>query len=88
MKPVALVERAIRNSSKGRDTVFDPFGGSGTTLVACEKTGRQARLVELDPKYADVIVTRWQAFTGKTAMLEGNGRTFEETAAGHEAAAA
>jgi len=88
MKPVALVERAIRNSSKGRDTVFDPFGGSGTTLVACEKTGRQARLVELDPKYADVIVTRWQAFTGKAAMLEGNGRTFEETAAGHGAAAA
>ena len=51
MKPVALVERAIRNSSKSRDIVLDPFGGSGSTLIACEKTGRQARLIELDPKY-------------------------------------
>ena len=50
MKPVALVERAIRNSSKSRDIVLDPFGGSGSTLIACEKTGRQARLVELDPE--------------------------------------
>jgi len=55
MKPVELVERAIRNSSKGRDTVLDPFGGSGTTLIACEKAGRQARLIELEPKYCDVI---------------------------------
>ena len=62
MKPVALVERAIRNSSKSRDIVLDPFGGSGSTLIACEKTGRQARLVELDPKYCDVIVQRWQEF--------------------------
>ena len=61
MKPVALVERAIRNSSKSRDIVLDPFGGSGSTLIACDKTGRQARLVELDPKYCDVIVQRWQA---------------------------
>ena len=60
MKPVALVERAIRNSSKSRDIVLDPFGGSGSTLIACEKAGRQARLVELDPKYCDVIVRRWQ----------------------------
>jgi len=88
MKPVALVERAVRNSSKSRDTVLDPFGGSGSTLIACEKTGRQARLVELDPKYADVIVKRWQEFTGKAATLDGNGRTFEEIAAGREAAAA
>ncbi len=70
MKPVELVERAIRNSSKGRDTVLDPFGGSGTTLIACEKAGRQARLIELDPKYCDVIVARWQDFTGKQARLE------------------
>ena len=56
MKPVALVERAIRNSSKSRDIVLDLFGGSGSTLIAAEKTGRQARLVELDPKYVDVIV--------------------------------
>ncbi|MBC8158979.1 MAG: site-specific DNA-methyltransferase [Alphaproteobacteria bacterium] len=88
MKPVALVERAVRNSSKSRDTVLDPFGGSGTTLIACEKTGRSARLVEMDPKYADVIVKRWQEFSGKAATLEANGRTFEETAAGHGAAAA
>ena len=51
MKPVALVERAIRNSSKSRDIVLDPFGGSGSTLIACEKAGRPARLIELDPKY-------------------------------------
>ena len=70
MKPVELVERAIRNSSKGRDTVLDPFGGSGTTLIACEKAGRQARLIELEPKYCDVIVSRWQEFTGKQARLE------------------
>ena len=65
MKPVELVERAIRNSSKGRDTVLDPFGGSGTTLIACEKTGRQARLIELEPKYCDVIIRRWQEFSGR-----------------------
>ena len=76
MKPVELVERAIRNSSKGRDTVLDPFGGSGTTLIACEKTGRQARLIELEPKYCDVIVRRWQEFSGKEATLDGDGRTF------------
>jgi DNA modification methylase len=73
MKPVALVERAIRNSSKTRDIVLDPFGGSGSTLITCEKTGRQARLVELDPKYCDVIVQRWQAFAGGVAVLEGDG---------------
>ena len=69
MKPVELVERAIRNSSKSRDTVLDPFGGSGTTLIACEKTGRQARLIELEPKYCDVIIRRWQEFSGKEATL-------------------
>jgi DNA modification methylase len=58
MKPVELVQRAIRNSSKNRDLVFDPFGGSGTTLIACETTGRQARLIELDPRYVDMIVKR------------------------------
>ena len=57
-KPVALVGRAVRNSSKSRDTVLDPFGGSGTTLVARGKTGRQVRLVEMGPKYVDVIVKR------------------------------
>ncbi len=83
MKPVALVERAIRNSSKSRDIVLDPFVGSGSTLIACEKTGRQARLIELDPKYCDVIVQRWQALSGGTAVLDGGGRSY---AAGREAA--
>jgi len=64
MKPVALAERAIRNSSKSRDIVLDPFGGSGTTLIAAERTGRRAQLIELDPKYVDVIVERWQESTG------------------------
>ena len=75
MKPVALVERAIRNSSKSRDIVLDPFGGSGSTLIACEKAGRSARVIELDPKYVDVIVQRWQAFSGGTAVWMAAGAT-------------
>jgi DNA modification methylase len=71
MKPVELVERAIRNSSKSRDTILDPFAGSGTTIIACEKAGRQARVIEIDPKYCDVIVRRWEAFTGGQAHREG-----------------
>ncbi|HEX2257473.1 MAG TPA: site-specific DNA-methyltransferase [Afifellaceae bacterium] len=70
MKPVALVERAIRNSSESRDTVLDPFAGSGTTLMAAEATGRRAALVELDPAYCDVIVQRWQEQTGGTVLSE------------------
>ena len=58
MKPVELIERALENSSKTGDVVMDTFGGSGSTLIACEKTGRAARLLEMDPKYADVIVKR------------------------------
>ena len=77
-KPVELVERAIRNSSKSRDTVLDPFGGSGTTLIACEKTGRTARVIELDPHYCDVVVRRYVDFTGNPALLSGDDRTFEE----------
>jgi len=68
MKPVELVERAVRNSSKTRDIVLDPFGGSGSTLIACEKSGRRARLIELDPKYVDVIVRRWQDWSGNQAI--------------------
>ena len=86
MKPVELVERAVRNSSKGRDTVLDPFGGSGTTLIACEKAGRQARLIELDPKYCDVIIRRWQDFTGRQVALDGDGRSFAEIAGERTAA--
>ena len=69
-KPVELIERAIRNSSKTRGTVLDPFAGSGSTLIACERTGRQARLIELEPKYCDVMVRRWEAFTGGQARRE------------------
>jgi DNA modification methylase len=67
MKPVELVERALRNSSRPGDKVLDPFGGSGTTLIAAEKSGRVARVMELDTKYADVIVRRWEDFTGRRA---------------------
>jgi DNA modification methylase len=80
-KPVELVERAIRNSSKGRDIILDAFGGSGSTLIACEKSGRHARLIELDARYVDCSVERWQSFTGKQATLEGDGRPFSEIAA-------
>src|SRR4051812_45170033 len=78
MKPVELVERAIRNSSKSRDIVLDPFGGSGTTIIAAERSGRRARLVELDPKYVDVIVQRWQNHTGQHARHEASGSSFNE----------
>lgn len=81
MKPVALFEYQMLNNTKSADVVLDLFGGSGTTAIAAEKNGRQARLMELDPKYCDVIVTRWQAFTGKQATLESSGATFEQVAA-------
>jgi DNA modification methylase len=81
MKPVALVERAIRNSSKQRDAVLDPFGGSGTTMIAAERTGRRAVLLEIDPAYADVIVRRWQEAAGENAILDGEDRTFADIAA-------
>ena len=68
-KPVCLPEEAIMNSSKGSDCVVDLLGGSGSTLIACEKTGRVNRTMELDPKYCDVIVKRWEDFTGKKAEL-------------------
>ena len=69
MKPVALFEYQLLNNTKGGDIVLDSFGGSGTTLIAAEKNGRIARLMELDPKYCDVIVKRWEDFTGKKAIL-------------------
>ena len=77
MKPVALVERAIRNSSKSRDIVLDPFGGSGTTMIAAERTGRRARLLELDPRYCDVVVQRWQETTGGRASHAASGQGLE-----------
>jgi len=78
MKPVALFEYQLLNNTKGGDQVLDSFGGSGTTLIAAEKNGRIARIMELDPKYCDVIVTRWQSFTGKHAHLEADGRSFTD----------
>lgn len=78
MKPVALVEKMIKWSSKYEETVLDVFGGSGSTLIACQKAGRIGRLMELDPKYVDIIVNRWRAFTGGEAVLESNGKTFDE----------
>jgi len=69
MKPVELIEKALEDASKPNNVVLDLFGGSGSTLIACEKMGRKARLMELDPKYCDVIVKRWEEFTGKKATL-------------------
>lgn len=80
MKPIALVEYPLCNSSRGGDIVLDLFGGSGSTLIACEKHSRSARLMELDPKYCDVIVHRWQEFTGKPALLESTGEAFADVA--------
>jgi DNA modification methylase len=81
MKPIELIERALLNSSKGGDCVLDLFGGSGSTLIACERRNRKSRLMELDPKYTDVIVKRWQEYTGRTAVLAKGGRSFEEVGA-------
>jgi DNA modification methylase len=78
MKPVALVEQAIRNSSRRGETVLDPFAGSGSTLIACEKIGRRARLMEIEPHYCDVIIRRWQEFTGGEALLDSSGATFHQ----------
>jgi DNA modification methylase len=80
MKPVELVERCIRNSSRPGDVVLDSFGGSGTTLIAAHKSGRRARLMELDPKYCDVIVRRWQTWSGESAVREADGVAFDDAA--------
>ena len=80
MKPVELVERAIRNSSKSQDIVLDAFGGSGTTIIACEKTGRHGRMLELDPKYVDVIIKRWQDYSGSEATRVVDGMKFNDLA--------
>jgi site-specific DNA-methyltransferase (adenine-specific) len=80
MKPVAIFEYQMLNNTKGSDIVLDSFAGSGTTAIAAEKNGRVAHLMELDPRYCDVIVKRWQGFTGKAATLEGDGRTFDDFA--------
>jgi len=75
MKPVALVEHCLRNSTRVSDKVLDLFGGSGSTLIACEKTRRFCYMMELDPCYCDVIVQRWEAATGQKAVLDANRST-------------
>ncbi|MGB4191882.1 MAG: DNA modification methylase [Rickettsiales bacterium] len=78
MKPVELVSRAIENSSRVKDFILDPFAGSGSTLIACEKLNRSARLIEIDPKYCDVIIRRWQDLTGDTAIHGKLLKSFKE----------
>jgi DNA modification methylase len=80
-KPVECMKRPIENNSKAGDAVYEPFSGSGTTIIAAEMTGRRCYAIELSPAYVDVAVKRWEAFTGETATLEGDGRTFAEIAA-------
>lgn len=78
VKPVAMFADALKDCSRKGGLVLDCFGGSGTTLIAAEQTGRRARLIELDPAYVDVIIARWQSETGGKACLSDNGRTFDE----------
>ena len=85
MKPVDLIEYQILNNTKGADIVLDLFGGSGSTLIAAEKSGRNAYINELDEKYVDVIVKRWQDFTGQDAVHEASGKTFNELSNGKTA---
>jgi DNA modification methylase len=80
VKPVALVAEAIKDCSRRNGIVLDPFSGSGTTLIAAERTGRSARALEIDPGYVDVGLKRWQAYTGKAAVLAATGKTFEDVA--------
>jgi len=80
VKPVSLVADAIRDCSRRSETVLDPFGGSGTTLIAAEKTGRQARLIECDPAYCDQILGRFERVTGKQPRHAATGQTFETMA--------
>jgi DNA modification methylase len=75
-KPIFIPEEAIKNSSKQGSNILDLFGGSGSTLIACEKLGRNGFILELDPKYCDVIIQRWQQFTGKEAIHEQTGKTY------------
>jgi DNA modification methylase len=80
VKPAALVADAIKDCSRRGDIVLDPFGGSGTTLIAAQKSGRRARLIEYDPAYCDVILRRYEATTGDRALLAENGQSFEDVA--------
>ena len=86
MKPTALILEALENSSQKGDVVLDIFGGSGSTLIAAHGSGRRARLMELDEKFVDVIICRWETYSGQKAVLEGDGRTFEQIRAARRAA--
>ena len=81
VKPVSLIADALRDCSHRQGIILDPFVGSGTTLIAAERTGRHARAIELDPQYVDVGVTRWQRVTGKQAVLEATGQTWDQVRA-------
>jgi DNA modification methylase len=78
VKPVALVADALKDVTRHNEVVLDPFSGSGTTLIAAEKTGRRGRAIEFEPRYVDVAVRRWQIFTGKQATLASTGQTFDD----------
>ena len=78
VKPVAMIADAIRDCSPRKGLILDPFAGSGTVLLAAERTGRRARAIELDPHYVDVGVRRWQRATGKQALLVSTGQTWDE----------
>ena len=80
MKPVEMWRYAIEQHSMRGGVIYEPFSGSGTTIVAAQQTGRICRAMEIMPKYVDVAVRRWQNFTGKQATLESTGQTFDETA--------
>ncbi|HRJ61392.1 MAG TPA: DNA methyltransferase [Azospirillaceae bacterium] len=84
-KPVTCMRRPIENNSASGDAVYEPFSGSGTTLIAAERADRRCYALELDPRYVDVAVTRWQTLTGRSATLDGDGRTFGEIVAGRMA---
>ena len=73
---VELSNRALAEFTFKKNVVYDPFGGSGTTLISCEASSRDCRMMEIDPKYCDVIIQRWQNFTGQTATLESTGQPF------------
>ncbi len=84
-KPVECMKRPVENNSQPGDAIYEPFSGSGTTIIACEITGRRCLAIELNPAYVDIDVVRWQAFTGHEARLERDGRTFAEVAAARAA---
>ena len=85
-KPVALAEEALNKTTRASAVIMDLFGGSGSTLIACEKTARDCRMMELDPKYCDVIIKRWQDFTGKKAINAETNQPFAEVTDGNDKA--